>query len=269
MKISVCGKGGSGKSATAALLAGGLEARGYHVLVVDSDESNSGLFRMLGLDHAPAPLMDLVGGKTGLKQKMARKFSSGESEHKMDVLNEDCILIRDIPHHYMVGSDNLRLVNVGKIQRSQEGCACPMGVLSREFLKKLRLEGNEIVVVDMEAGIEHFGRGIETSLDTVLVVVEPSLESLDMAAKVKKLAGEAGIGRIWAVLNKIGTDGMALKLKEELERRSVECIGTVHYDADVFEACLDGRKLHGGTAARDIEDVVDRLVPTATSKSHR
>ncbi|MCX5999140.1 MAG: nitrogenase reductase, partial [Chloroflexi bacterium] len=177
--------------------------------------------------------------------------------------------LRDIPHHYMVGSDNLKLVNVGKVQHSQEGCACPMGVLSREFLKKLRLEGNEIVVVDMEAGIEHFGRGIETSLDTVLVVVEPSLESLDMAAKVKVLAGEAGIGRIWAVLNKIGTDGMALKLKEELERRGVECIGTVHYDADVFEACLDGRKLHGGTAARDIEDVVDRLVPTATSKSHR
>lgn len=268
MKISVCGKGGSGKSAIAALLAGRLEARGYHVLVVDSDESNSGLFRMLGFDHPPAPLMELVGGKTRLRQKMVRKSSSGESEAKMEVLTEGVILLRDIPHHYMVGSDNLRLVNVGKIQQSLEGCACPMGVLSREFLKKLRLDGNEIVIVDMEAGIEHFGRGIETSLDTVLVVVEPSLESLDMAAKVKKLAGEAGIGSIWAVLNKIGTDEMGLKLKEELERRGVECIGAVHYDAEVFEACLDGRKVNGGTAARDIEGVVDRLIPTGTSESH-
>ncbi|MCX5999141.1 MAG: AAA family ATPase, partial [Chloroflexi bacterium] len=80
MKISVCGKGGSGKSAIAALLASGLEGKGYRVLVVDSDESNSGLFRTLGFDHAPAPLMDLVGGKTGLKQKMERKSSSGASE---------------------------------------------------------------------------------------------------------------------------------------------------------------------------------------------
>ena len=264
MKISVCGKGGSGKSAIVALLASELQAMGYHVLVVDSDESNSGLFRMLGLDHPPAPLMDAVGGKRSLQQKMVARFSSGESEPKMEVLSEDKILLRDIPHHYMVGGDNLRLVNIGKILQSLEGCACPMGVLSREFLRKLSLEANEVAIVDMEAGVEHFGRGIETSIDTVLVIVEPSLESVELAAKVKSLAAEAGVSRIWAVLNKIGPDEIALRLKEELRKRGVEVIGLIHYDAEIFQACLEGRKLSGDRSAQEIGDVVDRLLSTRT-----
>jgi CO dehydrogenase maturation factor len=139
-----------------------------------------------------------------------------------------------------------------------------MGVLSREFLKKLSLESNEVAIVDMEAGIEHFGRGIETSLDTVLVIVEPSLESVELAAKVKNLAAGTGISRIWAVLNKIGSDEMALRLKEELIKRGVEVIGLVHYDAEVFEACLEGRKVTGGKAAQEIGDIVNHLLSTRT-----
>jgi CO dehydrogenase maturation factor len=264
VKISVCGKGGSGKSAIVALLAKELQTRGYHVLVVDSDESNSGLFRMLGLEHPPVPLMDAVGGKRSLQQKMVARFSSGESEPKMEVLSEDKIQLRDIPHDYIVGGNNLRLVNIGKILQSLEGCACPMGVLSREFLRKLTLEANEVVLVDMEAGVEHFGRGVETSIDTVLVAVEPSLESVELAAKVKSLAAEAGVSHIWAVLNKIGPDEIALKLKEELRKRTVEVVGLVHYDAEIFEACLEGHKLSGGRAAVEIGDVVDRLLSTRT-----
>jgi CO dehydrogenase maturation factor len=95
-------------------------------------------------------------------------------------------------------SDNLVLVSIGKILQSLEGCACPMGVLSREFLKKLHLGTKEAAFIDMEAGVEHFGRGIETSIDGVLVVVEPSMESLELAARIKTLAGEAGVKKTWS-----------------------------------------------------------------------
>jgi len=129
MKISVCGKGGSGKSTVATLLADEALKRGYRVLVVDSDESNLGLFRMLGFDHPPVPLMELVGGKKVLRQKMGQP----------SVLSETNIQAAQIPKEYLLQKDGLSMVAIGKILQSLEGCACPMGVLSREFLKKLDL----------------------------------------------------------------------------------------------------------------------------------
>ncbi|RLC60495.1 MAG: ATP-binding protein [Chloroflexi bacterium] len=178
MKISICGKGGSGKSTVVALLANEAQARGYHVLVVDSDESNSGLFHMLGFDHPPVPLMELVGGKKSLKQKMSQT----------NVLSEAQIATTQIPDQHLVQRDSLMLVSIGKILQSLEGCACPMGVLSREFLKKLALAEDELAIVDMEAGVEHFGRGVDTSIDSVLIVVEPPLESVNVGQKIHDLA---------------------------------------------------------------------------------
>ena len=138
MKISICGKGGSGKSTVVALLATEARDRDYRVLVVDSDESNSGLFHMLGFDHPPVPLMELVGGKKSLKQKMSQT----------NVLSEVQIATKQIPAQHLVQRDGLMLVGVGKILQSLEGCACPMGVLSREFLKKLTLAEDELAFYD-------------------------------------------------------------------------------------------------------------------------
>jgi CO dehydrogenase maturation factor len=260
MKISICGKGGSGKSVLTALLAVGLKARGYRVLVVDSDESNSGLFRLLGFNRPPIPLMEMVGGKKGLKERMAVKTSAKEAESKGEILNQDRIGLNEIPHQYRMESDNLLLVSIGKILQSLEGCACPMGVLSREFLKKVHLGTNEAALIDMEAGVEHFGRGIETSVDGVMVIVEPSLESLELAARVKTLADEAGVKKTWTVLNKIPSEDLALTLKEELGKREMKAIGQVSYDPEIFRACLEGRRLHAGMAAKEIGEVIDQLI---------
>jgi CO dehydrogenase maturation factor len=263
LKISVCGKGGSGKSVIATLLANEFKTRGYRVLVVDSDESNSGLYRMLGFDRPPLPLMELVGGKKGFKERMAVKFSSGESEPKMEVLTQDRILVKDIPPQHIKDNDGLRLVNIGKILHSLEGCACPMGVLSREFLAKLHIDEDEVVVVDMEAGVEHFGRGIETSIDRVLAIVEPSFESLELALKVKQLAAGAGVSKTQAILNKITSDKIAMRLKDELARRGLEVIGIVHHDPQVFEAALEGHRLEEGVASKEIKGIVDAVLSRA------
>ena len=231
MKISVCGKGGSGKSTIVALLANEAQARGYRVLVVDSDESNSGLFRMLGFDGPPIPLMELVGGKKSLKQKMSQT----------NVLSEARIETKQIPEQHMLQRDGLMLVSIGKILQSLEGCACPMGVLSREFLKKLALQKDELAFVDMEAGVEHFGRGVETSIDSVLIVVEPPLESLTVAQKIHELASGIGIRNAWTIMNKVSSEEIATRLKKELKERRIEVVGCLYFDADIFRSSLEGR----------------------------
>jgi CO dehydrogenase maturation factor len=253
MKISVCGKGGSGKSTIVALLANEARARGYRVLVVDSDESNSGLFRMLGFDYPPVPLMELVGGKKSLQQKMAQT----------NILSETQIATAHIPEHYLLQKNGLKLVAIGKILQSLEGCACPMGVLSREFLKKLALAEDELAIVDMEAGVEHFGRGVETSIDSVLVVVEPPLESVNVGQKIHDLASGIGVKNVWAILNKVPSDEIATRLKAELKERHIEAVGCIYFDADIFRSSLDGRMPAKGVAVREIKDVLGRILAKA------
>ena len=249
MKISVCGKGGSGKSALTTLLAKQALHRNLKALVVDSDESNSGLFRMLGFEKPPAPLMELIGGKAKLKEKMSQTNIFAESQ----------IFVEDIPLQYAQRKDGLILVGIGKILQALEGCACPMGALCREFLKKLRLAKNEIALIDMEAGIEHFGRGIDESIENVLLTIEPSFESISVAKKIKSLA--AGIDKqVWAVLNKIDSEDLSLKLKDKLKIMGIKVIGVVPHDPLVFEACLEGRALGEGKAFHAAGRVLDFLL---------
>ncbi len=260
MKISVCGKGGSGKSIMVALLAKELSHRGYQVLVVDCDESNSALYRILGFDRPPESVLDLMGGKSKLKEKMSVGFSKGQPEAKMQVLPPDQILVSQLPAEHVRHADGLTLLSIGKIQHSLEGCACPMGVLGREFLGKLSLGKKEIAVADMEAGIEHFGRGLGTSVDAVLIVVEPSFESLQLASRIAQLAAESRVRRTSAVLNKVTSAEMGARLTAELNKRGIRPVGTVRYDPQVFEAALEGRGLGEGTATADVRGIADALL---------
>ena len=250
LKISVCGKGGSGKSTLVSLLASAAQTRGLTTLVIDSDESNSGLFRMLGLDKPPTPLMALFGGKQGIKEKM----------NQASLLSEPELALEQIPYPYINEKNGLRLLSIGKIHQALEGCACPMGVLSREFLKKLRLGENEIAIVDMEAGVEHFGRGIDNSIDAVLVVVEPSFESITLAEKIKDLA--AGINKdFWVVLNKISSGSLIAEIKAKLKRSGMDTIGAISYDASVFLSGLEGDTLSSERATLQAGEILDALLP--------
>ena len=250
MKISVCAKGGSGKSTVVTLLANEAGNRGKRALVVDSDESNSGLYRMLGFDQPPVPLMELFGGKTGLKQNMK----------KLEIFAEAKIPVDQIPEGYLLQQGNSMLVSIGKIMQSLEGCACPMGVLSREFLRKISVNAGEMVIVDMEAGVEHFGRGVETSIDNVLIVVEPPLESLEVASRIHGMSKASGIKNAWAVLNKIPTEEIRKRLEAELDKRGITVIGCVPLDQELFLASIDGRVPKQGAAANEIKGVMDFIL---------
>jgi CO dehydrogenase maturation factor len=250
MKIAVCGKGGSGKSTIVALLASEARGRDYKVLVVDSDESNSGLYRMLDFEHPPEPLMEMVGGKKSLKEKMAQP----------SIFAASSISLEDISPQHLVEKDGLMLVSIGKILQSLEGCACPMGVLSREFLKKLTLQSNELAIVDMEAGVEHFGRGVESSVDCVLIVAEPPLESVEVAQKIYYLAKGLGIRNIWAVLNKVTSDDVAVKVATTLQKQGIRVIGRLNFDMGLFESSVEGKTPAKGNVAKDIQEVLDVIL---------
>jgi len=264
LKVSVCGKGGSGKSTIAALLAHEFHQRGMSVLVVDSDESNSGLHELLGLDGPPTPLMALAGGRRHVRRALNGQPASDGDTQEMSVLARDVIRLDDLPAACVCSREGLRLVAVGKIHQALEGCACPIGLLSREFLKRLRLDGNEVAVIDMEAGIEHFGRGIETSVDVTVAVVEPSLESARLAEKVKSLASASGARFAGVVLNKVGSESVVERLSEVLRRGAVRLLGTVRFHPELVEAALEGRPVPAEPAADEVRPVADAILAAAT-----
>jgi CO dehydrogenase maturation factor len=259
-KIAICGKGGCGKSVTTRLLADGLRVRGYRVLVVDADESNTGLSRMLGFEHAPKPLLDFFGGKEKVESELSALISAGASEASIQLLKNG-ISTKSIPSEYLFESEGIRLVEVGKILMSLEGCGCPMGIVSRSFLNMLQLDRDEVALVDLEAGVEHFGRGVETGVDCVLVIVDPSIDSVQLADRISDMAEQIQIADVWVVLNKIPSKSIADRLTSRLNECGVKVIGTIPLDDEIFESCLDGRPIKGRVAAQEVDKILNFLFP--------
>jgi CO dehydrogenase maturation factor len=135
-----------------------------------------------------------------------------------------------------------------------------MGVLSREFLKKLTLETDELAIVDMEAGVEHFGRGVDTSIDSVLIVIEPPLESINVGQKIHDLASGIRVKNIWAIMNKVPSEEIAARLKADLQKRRIEVIGCIYFDADILSASMEGRIPLKGIAVRETREVMDAIL---------
>lgn len=249
MKIAVCGKGGSGKSTISALLAKEM-AKTKNVLVLDTDESNYGLHSQLGM-AAPKDLMEYFGGKTGFKEKQraapkktqfwglaANGSTSGQPAQQSRFFNKRWSF-SELPPEFVEEKVGVKLMAVGKIHNFGEGCACPMGVLTREFLENLDLEKDDFIIVDTEAGTEHFGRGVDKDFDLILVVIDPSYESLRLSKKFDEFGSQCGC-RVYFVLNKVEPD-----IKEEM-LASINCVNVVAEipeKREIFKASLKGEEL--------------------------
>jgi CO dehydrogenase maturation factor len=260
LKLAVCGKGGSGKSTVTALLARSFSLNGYNVLVIDSDESNSGLYRKLGMKSSPVPIMDMIGGRKGFKEKKSSRITVGGSSETQDLLADESMTINEIASEHIASRDGISLIIIGKIEQAMEGCACPMGVMNREFLHKLTLSPNEIVIVDTEAGLEHFGRGLETTLDGIIIIVDPSYESIDYAQKAYNLTRETGINNIWTVINKANSPETVEKLSKLLDDRKIPLTSNISFDNGIFETELDGKSLVDASLNNHIEKLVDLII---------
>jgi len=247
MKVVICGKGGSGKSTVSALLAKEIAGRKFEVLVVDTDESNFGLYKQLGFEQ-PRDFMESLGGKKALSEKLM-KFIRSERREGLKILDE--FTIQDIPPELVVGENGVKLVAIGKIHNFGEGCACPMGALAREFLEKLKTNG-EHVVVDTDAGIEHFGRGVEAGCDKIVVVVDPSYESVQLSAKISEMGEKIG-KPVFFILNRM--DENSKVLVDLVDKNKV--IGVLPFDKEVFKACLKGSEV---PSIKEMEEIADRLL---------
>jgi CO dehydrogenase maturation factor len=254
-KIIVSGRGGSGKSTLVTLIANKLIETGT-VLVVDADESNLGLAAMLGLEPPRLTIMGYLGGKPVVGKKLLESIQGKNNENLR--LFEERMNIDGLPSELLSVSGPLRLARVGKIEHSMEGCACPMGATARAFLKRLSVGEGEWVLVDTEAGIEHFGRGLLEGSDYVVFVVDPSNEGVILARKASSLSREAGKA-FAVVINKADVQSRPI-LEGLLSSEELPVIGVMPHSEAITRANLIGESLERVSTEVDLQSVIEEIV---------
>ncbi len=196
MKLAVSGKGGVGKSTVAGTLARLWAAKGIRVLAVDADP-DANLASALGMPPELRARLRTIAEERHLVEERtgARVGEFGQ----MFKLNPE---VADIAERYAVRHEGVDLLVLGAANRAAGGCACPESVLLRGLVSHLVLKDGEALILDMEAGIEHLGRGTARAVDLMLAVVEPGRRSVETAHRVRDMAASLGIPRFAVVLNK-------------------------------------------------------------------
>lgn len=235
-KILVSGRGGSGKSTFVSLLAQKLKKNGRKILVVDSDESNLGLNKILGIKKSKETLMSNLGGKIAVRDKLMEIVQKGETN--LNIFDE--MSLDELSSEYVCWDENLGFLEIGKIEHAIEGCACPMGALSRDFLNHIKIKKGEWILVDTEAGIEHFGRGVLEGVDIIITIVDPSEDAILLANKSFELACENN-KKFGVILNK--TDKTVETLLKSKLNSDIDILGTIEYSPDITMLNLEGNSL--------------------------
>jgi CO dehydrogenase maturation factor len=251
MKIAVSGKGGVGKTTFSALLVRTLNARGKRILAIDADP-DANLAAAIGIPGAEnivpiAEMKELIQERTGATPGTVGGFFR---------LNPE---VDDLPEKLSARLDNIKLIRLGGIQKGGAGCICPESTLLRALVTHIVLARDEVVVMDMEAGIEHLGRGTARAVDRLLVVVEPGRRSIDTAGHIRQLAGEIGLNNIAVIGNKIRSERDEAFLREHLPE--FEFLGTIPYDEQLIEADLNDASPFetDSPAVRAVAELAERL----------
>ena len=236
MKIAVAGKGGVGKTFISGTLARLLARDGYNVLAVDADP-NINTASSLGIPSDVAekivPLSDneeLIREKTGV--------APGKSYGQMFRLTPT---VSDIVDKFgVVGPDGVQLLVMGTVKDGGSGCMCPSNALLRVLVQHLLIQREDILVMDMVAGLEHLGRGTARRMDTMLVVVEPRMKSVDTIKRILKLAEDIEVREVLAVGNKIGSEREKRFVEEKMAELGVPIAAYIPRDEAVAEADMLG-----------------------------
>jgi len=197
MKIAITGKGGVGKTTLTALLAYAYADRGYHVLAIDADPSPC-LGAALGFPQAQletltpiARMEELIYERTGAKPgEMGGYFK----------LNPR---VDDLPDQFSASHRGIRLLELGAVEMGGSGCICPESAVLRALITHILLRRDELVLLDMYAGVEHLGRATADAVDAMLIVVEPTARSLATAAQIKSLAEDLKLAALYLVGSKV------------------------------------------------------------------
>jgi CO dehydrogenase maturation factor len=228
MKIAIAGKGGVGKTTLSAALAKLYRDEGRTVLAIDAD-SNPSLASALGVPVQE--ITPLSEQKELVEERTKTKLGGFGTIFKLNPR------VDDIAQKYAVEYDGIKLLVMGTVKTGESGCACPANVLVKSLLTHVLLTEKDVVICDMEAGVEHLGRGTAKAVDAMIVVVEPGRRSVETANHIHELAEDLGLSHVFAVGNKVKTE----KEKEFIKTMvTMDVLGFILYDDRIVEADMEG-----------------------------
>lgn len=232
MKIAVTGKGGVGKTTLSAVLSHIFASEGKKVIAVDADP-DANLASAFGISRGDAAKIKPIAEMTWLIEE--RTGALPGSSGGIFKLNPR---VDDIPAEYGYRFNNIVLLVTGKSKEAASGCYCPENVFLRRLLKHLIAERDEVVIVDMEAGIEHLTRGTAEAVDAFIVVIEPGQRSIQTAATVRAMAKGLGVKKVFVVANKVrGKEDMDF-IKNGIG--DMQLLGCISFNNAVMEADIKG-----------------------------
>lgn len=253
MKIAVTGKGGVGKTTFAATLARLYAEEGKHVLAADVDpDANLGL--ALGF---PEELLDSIVPITKMR-KLVQERTGANDDNKFYKINPK---VDDIPDTYSKTCNGVKLLVLGTVDTAGSGCVCPEHVMLKAVLSSLTYRKDDVVILDMEAGLEHLGRGTAANMDQFIVVVEPGARSVQTYVNVKRLAADLGVRQVRVVANKVRD-----RRDEDFVRSAVppeDFLGCIHYNPEIMDADRLGKSPYDFCPGaieeiRNIKAMIDR-----------
>jgi CO dehydrogenase maturation factor len=232
MKIAVAGKGGVGKTLIAGGLASGFATRGLKTIAIDVDSSPN-LALTLGLSAEEARKIvpvsenkELVESKTGTGYSGVYRLS---------------FTVDDIVRDYAVGTPfNVSLIVMGTVKAMESGCMCAPNAVIRAILRHLIVERDEAVVLDLEAGVEHIGRGTARQVDALLIVADSNLKSLEIATHIYDLAAKAGMKHLYLVGNRVMNSAQEEAIKSFADKNGLPILALIPFDSKVTEADMLG-----------------------------
>ena len=231
MKVAVSGKGGVGKTTFASFLIRALADEGKKVLAIDADP-DANLAQALGVKKSDE-IVPISQMRELIEERTEAKVGAMGSFFKLNPK------VSDLPEKLSVEVDGIRVMVMGGVKKGGAGCICPESTLLKSLVRHIVLARDEAVVLDMEAGLEHLGRGTAMAVDRLMVVVEPGRRSIETAHQVRKLAGDIGVKRLSFVGNKIRSDRDKKFLLKEMP--DFQFLAFIPYRSEIIEADLDGR----------------------------
>ncbi len=250
LKLAVSGKGGVGKTTFAALLARTLAEKGHPVIAIDADP-DANLASALGLKPSewPEPI-------SGMRAMIRERTGAEDGYGQYFKLNPE---VADIPDKYSRSIGGVKALVLGGVKSGGSGCICPESALLRALVTHLLLKPGEIVILDMEAGIEHLGRGTAQAVSMMVVVAEPGHMSIKTARTVQRLASEIRIPRTGVVISKVPQELDLRPLVSMLGETPL--LGTLSLDPEIAKADLEGRSPYTGRdpQKKEIEAILDSI----------
>lgn len=252
MKIAVTGKGGVGKTTFSATLARLYADEGRKVLAADVDpDANLGL--ALGFSEAELDAMIPISKM----RKLVEERTGASADNKFYRINPK---VDDIPDTYGKVCNGVRLLVLGTVETGGGGCVCPEHVMLKRIINNMVLRREDVVILDMEAGLEHLGRGTTEGVDQFIVVIEPGARSVQTYKNVKRLAEDLGVKQVRVVANKVRDEEDEKFIRESIPEEDL--LGIIYYDTDVIDADRRGESPYDCSPAvteeiRKIKEAID------------